>query len=98
MTTYLLFASIVVVVALVFDRYILRTKIVGTRRWVVTTISMIVLTLVFNNLIVGFGVVTYDQSRISGLKVPFMPIEDLSYTIAVSTIVPAMITYYAKKP
>ena len=98
MTTYLLFASIVVVVALVFDRYILRTKIVGTRRWVVTTISMIVLTLVFNNLIVGFSVVTYDQSRISGLKVPFMPIEDLSYTIAVSTIVPAMITYYAKKP
>ena len=98
MTTYLLFASIVVVVALVFDRYILRTKIVGTRRWVVTTISMIVLTLVFNNVIDGFGVVTYDQSRISGLKVPFMPIEDLSYTIAVSTIVPAMITYYAKKP
>ena len=50
---------------------------------------MMVLTAVFDNAIIGFGIVDYDESLISGLRLGFAPIEDFSYTLAALLAIPA---------
>ena len=48
----------------------------------------LVMTLVFDNLIILFGIVGYDESLISGVKVGVAPIEDFSYTLVGLVLIP----------
>jgi len=50
---------------------------------------MLVLTAVFDNAIIGFGIVDYDDALISGVRLGFAPIEDFAYTAASLLIIPA---------
>jgi lycopene cyclase domain-containing protein len=50
---------------------------------------MMVLTAVFDNAIIGFGIVDYDESLISGFRLGFAPIEDFAYTLAALLAIPA---------
>lgn len=47
----------------------------------------LVLTAVFDNVIIGVGLVAYDDDLISGVRIGVAPIEDFAYTIAVVVIV-----------
>jgi lycopene cyclase domain-containing protein len=51
---------------------------------------MMLLTAVFDNAIIGFGLVDYDESLISGPRIGFAPIEDFAYTVAALLIIPAL--------
>lgn len=55
-------------------------------------VPLVVLTAVFDNVIVGTGVVGYDEGRISGLRLGVMPIEDFSYAIAAIVLLPSLWT------
>src|SRR5689334_8788006 len=48
---------------------------------------MLLLTLVFDNIIIGVGFVAYDPAFISGVKAWLAPIEDFGYTIAAVMVV-----------
>ena len=48
---------------------------------------LMLMTAVFDNLIVLAKIVSYDESKISGLKVLVAPIEDFAYTLV---LVPLM--------
>lgn len=43
---------------------------------------MLVLTAIFDNLIIATGIVAYDAANISGIKIGVAPIEDFAYTVA----------------
>lgn len=61
-------------------------------RWgplLAATVVMIVLTAVFDNAIIGFGIVDYDDALISGVRLGVAPIEDFAYTAAALLIIPA---------
>ena len=45
------------------------------------TALLLLMTLVFDNLIILAGIVAYDESLISGIKLGIAPIEDFSYTL-----------------
>ncbi|NBX23315.1 MAG: lycopene cyclase domain-containing protein [Microbacteriaceae bacterium] len=47
----------------------------------------LVMTAIFDNVIIGAGLVAYDDTRISGVRIGLAPIEDFAYTIAVAVIV-----------
>ena len=51
---------------------------------------LLVLTAVFDNLIVGTGIVGYDPARIIGLRVGVAPIEDFAYPAAAALALPAL--------
>lgn len=68
------------------------------RPLVVTALVLIVLTAVFDNIIVGLDLVAYDETKISGLRVPIAPIEDFSYTLGAVMLVPALWTWLGRKP
>lgn len=49
---------------------------------VVAVILLLLLTAVFDNLIIGSGIVAYHAGRISGVYIFKAPIEDFAYAIA----------------
>lgn len=58
--------------------------------WFIAAAVMMVLTAVFDNAIIGFGLVDYDPALISGVRIGVAPPEDFAYTIAALLIVPAL--------
>ena len=91
MTTYLWLAAGVAVpvsvAALVVlaraGRQVLVPALVGL-------VVLVALTLVFDNVIVGSGIVAYDGSRILGLRIGVAPIEDFSYCVVAALALPAL--------
>jgi len=51
---------------------------------------MILVSVIFDNLIVGLGIVEYDPIRILGLKLGLAPIEDFGYAIVGAFAIPAL--------
>ena len=58
--------------------------------WVVSTAVMMILTAVFDNAIIGTGLVAYDSELLSGVMVGLAPIEDFAYTVAALMMIPAL--------
>lgn len=46
-----------------------------------TLVVMLVVTFAFDNLIVALGIVDYDKTKISGILLGLVPIEDFAYTL-----------------
>ena len=42
---------------------------------------MLLVTLVFDNIIIGLEIVGYDKTKISGILLGLAPIEDFAYTV-----------------
>ncbi|CAN5445483.1 hypothetical protein BH09ACT4_BH09ACT4_04690 [soil metagenome] len=55
-----------------------------------TALAVLVLTAVFDNVLVGTGIVGYDATRISGAFVGVAPLEDFAYTIAAVLLLPSL--------
>lgn len=67
--------------------------LVPQNRWpayLVGMVPMLLLTAIFDNLIIASGIVAYDASKISGIFIGLAPIEDFAYTIAAVLIVPSV--------
>lgn len=56
----------------------------------VTLIILLVLTAVFDNVIVGLSIVGYDSEKILGAYIGYAPIEDFMYAVLAVLIVPAI--------
>ena len=56
----------------------------------VALVVLLVLTVVFDNVIVGTGIVAYAPTRISGALIGVAPIEDFAYPIAAAFGLPAL--------
>jgi lycopene cyclase domain-containing protein len=46
-----------------------------------TMLWMLLVTLVFDNVIIGLEIVGYDKTKISGILLGLAPIEDFAYTV-----------------
>ena len=53
-------------------------------------ILLLILTAVFDNIIIGTGLVAYDDALISGVRIGVAPIEDFAYTVAALVLLPAV--------
>lgn len=62
-----------------------------------TFAAMLVGTAIFDNAIIGFGLVAYDESKISGIKIGLAPIEDFAYSIAVVLLATSIAALMKKK-
>ncbi|WP_062290468.1 lycopene cyclase domain-containing protein [Demequina phytophila] len=67
------------------------------RPLLLTGLVLIALTTIFDNVIVGLGIVAYDESLISGVRVGSAPLEDFSYTLGAVMLVPALWTWLARE-
>ena len=81
---FLAVVAVVAVVALIARR---------SPRWLTVLLAcgiLLVLTAVFDNIMIGIGLVGYDRSKISGLFVYRAPIEDFAYTVAAAVLLPSV--------
>ena len=58
----------------------------------VTTAVLLLLTAVFDNVMIGVGLVGYDEAKISGQFVGIAPLEDFAYSIAALVLLPSVWT------
>lgn len=56
----------------------------------IVLLPMLVLTAVFDNLIILSGIVDYDDGKLSGINILAVPIEDFAYTVVAVLLVPAI--------
>ncbi|RQP11255.1 MAG: lycopene cyclase domain-containing protein [Microbacteriaceae bacterium] len=56
----------------------------------VTGLVLVVLTLVFDNLMIGVGLYGYPAEQLLGVRIGLVPLEDLSYPIATAALLPAV--------
>ena len=91
MTTYLWLAAGVAVPVSVVALVVLARA--GRRALLPALAGLVVLlalTAVFDNVIVGSGIVAYDASRILGIRLGVAPVEDFSYTVVAALALPAL--------
>jgi lycopene cyclase domain-containing protein len=56
----------------------------------VTLVVLLVLTAVFDNVMISVGLVGYDETRISGAFVGIAPLEDFAYALAAVVLLPSL--------
>jgi len=85
--TYLILNSIFMAIILVI--LIILQRVYSVQRLSFRAlVLMLLLTAVFDSLLIGFGIVEYDYSKTIGIKIGLAPIEDFSYTVTAWAIVP----------
>lgn len=62
---------------------------IGIVSAVVAGAVLLVMTGVFNNVIVGLGIVAYDPALVSGARIGLFPVEDLAYSIGAALLLPS---------
>ena len=60
-------------------------------------LTMFVLTLIFDNLIIGSGIVAYNDELFLGVMLGLAPIEDFLYTLAAVLLIPASWNLFEKR-
>jgi lycopene cyclase domain-containing protein len=91
MTTYwLLNLAFLAFVALVAVVTVLARRAPRWRPVGLAAIPLLILTAVFDNVLVGVGIVAYDPVRISGLRLGVAPVEDFAYAIAAVVLLPCL--------
>ncbi len=53
-------------------------------------IPLVVLTAVFDNALVGSGLVAYDPALLSGIRIGVAPVEDFAYAVAAVVLLPCL--------
>ena len=81
---FLAFAAVVGIAALLARRSP-RWRYVG-----LAAIPLLILTAIFDNILVGTGIVGYDETLISGAKIGVAPLEDFAYAIAALVLLPSL--------
>lgn len=71
------------------------------RWWLPVTIAgalLLVLTAVFDNAMIGAGLMTYDTVHLSGARVGLVPLEDFAYPLAGLLLLPAVWLLARRRP
>jgi lycopene cyclase domain-containing protein len=58
--------------------------------WIIAAGVMLVMTAVFDNIMIGVGLVGYDAKKISGVFIGIAPLEDFSYAVAALILLPSL--------
>jgi len=90
MTYWLLNLAFLAVVALVAVASVVARRAPHWRVVALVAIPVLILTAVFDNVLVGVGIVAYDPHRISGARLGVAPLEDFCYAIAAVVLLPCL--------
>lgn len=75
-----------VIVAVIVDLLVLRTKLLRTKVFWVSEAIIVFFQLIVNGVLTGFGIVQYDPRVITGFRLAFAPVEDLGFGFALVTL------------
>jgi len=90
MTYWALNAVFLAAVVLLAAAAVLLRRSPGLKPVAVTMLVLLVMTAVFDNIMIGVGLVAYEPSLISGAFVGIAPLEDFAYAIAAVIGLPSL--------
>lgn len=90
MTYTLLNIVFLTVVALVAIAAVVARRAPRWRAVGLAAVLLLALTAIFDNVIIGTGLVAYDDELISGVRIGVAPIEDFAYTVAALVMLPSL--------
>ena len=67
-----------------------RTRSALLAKYVITFLLVAALTAIFDNVIIGLGIVAYHPDALSGVYLGLIPIEDFAYSLAVVLVAPTL--------
>lgn len=83
--SYTVLAVLGVLLAVLLDQLVLRTKLLRHKGFWVSYTIVVFFQLVINGLLTGLPIVSYDPDRILGLRLVYAPVEDLLFGFAMVT-------------
>jgi lycopene cyclase domain-containing protein len=98
MTYWMLNAVFLVIVALVVVAAILTKRSPSWRAVGLSGVVLIIMTAIFDNVIIGVGLVDYDPDRFAGIRIGLAPLEDFAYTIAAMFLLPSLWRLLERRP
>ena len=57
-----------------------------------TTLVLVALTAIFDNVMIAVGLFSYPPQHLSGLRIGLAPLEDFAYPVCAAFLVPAIFT------
>lgn len=90
--TYLLLTASVLAAAVVY--LLLMRSYIASKPLVAASAVMLLITAIFDNVIIATGIVAYDEAKISGIKIGVAPIEDFAYTVVALLVVPTLFNFF----
>lgn len=92
--TYLVINLIFLVcIAVLFMQHLVKPS----KAWWQTLIVLLILTAIFDSIIVGLDIVGYNPDKILGVYLGFAPVEDFFYALLAAIIVPALWNVFGNK-
>ncbi len=92
---YLILNSIIVLIVFLITWFY--NKDLFNKKWFLATLVLLVMTAIFDSLIVGNEIVAYNDDSYLNLFIGMAPIEDFAYTIAGMMIIPTVWKYLGSK-
>lgn len=89
--TYLLLTASVLAAAMIY--FFLMRSYIASKPLVAASAVMLLITAIFDNVIIATGIVAYDEAKISGIKIGVAPIEDFAYTVVALLVVPTLFNF-----
>ena len=89
--TYLLLTASVLAAAMIY--FFLMRSYIASKPLVSASALMLLITAIFDNVIIATGIVAYDEAKISGIKIGVAPIEDFAYTVVALLVVPTLFNF-----
>jgi lycopene cyclase domain-containing protein len=80
--TYTALAVTAVVVTIVLDLFVLRTRLLTRRAFWIAYVIVVFFQLLTNGWLTGRDIVTYDPGSIVGPRIVYAPVEDLLFGFA----------------
>ena len=93
--TYLLLTASVLAAAMIY--FFLMRSYIASKPLVAASALMLLITAIFDNVIIATGIVAYDEAKISGIKIGVAPIEDFAYTVVALLVVPTLFSFFRVK-
>lgn len=90
MTYWMLNAVFLAAVLIVVVAAVLAKRRPSWRAVGLSGIVLIVMTAIFDNVIIGIGLVDYDPEQFAGIRIGLAPLEDFAYTIAAMFLLPSL--------
>jgi len=98
MTYWMLNLVFLAIVALVVLAAVLSKRNPSWRAIGFSGIVLIIMTAIFDNVIIGVGLVDYDPERFAGIRIGVAPLEDFAYTLAAMFLLPSLWHLLERRP
>ena len=87
----------IIVLTIFFFYAILMRRWLSLRPLGFAAVLMFTLTAIFDNVIIGTGIVAYDEDKLLGIKILYAPIEDFAYTAVALVLIPSLFNFFRTK-